>query len=69
MCYGIRTDFKANLFEGSSELLAIADTLSMYQSVENVLMFNHKNSDKFFISQVWSSIFFPKSSVVFIFMI
>ena len=27
MCYGIRTDFQGNLFEGSSALLAIADNL------------------------------------------
>ncbi|MDA9321349.1 thymidine kinase [Gammaproteobacteria bacterium] len=27
MCYGIRTDFRGDLFEGSSELLALADNL------------------------------------------
>ena len=27
MCYGIRTDFQGNLFEGSSALLAIADNV------------------------------------------
>ena len=27
MCYGIRTDFQGNLFEGSAALLAYADTL------------------------------------------
>ena len=27
MCYGIRTDFKGELFEGSAELLALADNL------------------------------------------
>ena len=27
MCYGIRTDFRCELFEGSSELLALADNL------------------------------------------
>lgn len=27
MCYGIRTDFRGELFDGSSELLAIADNL------------------------------------------
>ena len=27
MCYGIRTDFQGKLFDGSSELLAIADNL------------------------------------------
>lgn len=27
MCYGIRTDFKGELFEGSKELLAISDNL------------------------------------------
>ena len=27
MCYGIRTDFRGELFEGSAELLAIADNL------------------------------------------
>ena len=26
-CYGIRTDFRGELFDGSSELLAIADNL------------------------------------------
>ena len=27
MCYGLRTDFQGNLFEGSASLLAIADEL------------------------------------------
>ena len=27
MCYGIRTGFRGELFEGSSELLALADNL------------------------------------------
>ena len=27
MCYGIRTDFQGKLFEGSQELLALADNL------------------------------------------
>ena len=27
MCYGIRTDFQGELFEGSSELLAVSDNL------------------------------------------
>ena len=27
MCYGIRTDFKGRVFEGSKELLAISDNL------------------------------------------
>ena len=27
MCYGIRTDFRGDLFQGSSELLALADNL------------------------------------------
>ena len=27
MCYGIRTDFRGELFEGSSEFLALADNL------------------------------------------
>ncbi|NCX30892.1 MAG: thymidine kinase, partial [Proteobacteria bacterium] len=27
MCYGIRTDFQGELFEGSSELLSLADNL------------------------------------------
>ena len=27
MCYGIRTDFRGELFDGSSELLALADNL------------------------------------------
>ena len=33
MCYGIRTDFKGNLFEGSSELLAIADNLNELKTI------------------------------------
>lgn len=27
ICYGLRTDFQSNLFEGSSRLLALADTI------------------------------------------
>ena len=27
LCYGLRTDFQANLFEGSAALLALADDL------------------------------------------
>ena len=33
MCYGIRTDFKGDLFEGSSELLAIADNLNELKTI------------------------------------
>ena len=33
MCYGIRTDFRGELFEGSSELLAMADTLNELKTV------------------------------------
>jgi len=33
MCYGIRTDFRGELFEGSSELLALADNLSELKTV------------------------------------
>ena len=33
MCYGIRTDFQGNLFEGSSELLALADNLIELKTV------------------------------------
>ena len=29
MCYGLRTDFQGNLFEGSASLLAIADELKV----------------------------------------
>ena len=33
MCYGIRTGFQGNLFEGSSELLALADNLIELKTV------------------------------------
>lgn len=33
MCYGLRTDFKGNLFEGSKTLLAIADTIEEIKTV------------------------------------
>ena len=33
MCYGIRTDFQGNLFEGSSELLALADNFIELKTV------------------------------------
>lgn len=33
MCYGLRTDFQGNLFEGSKELLAIADTLREVRTI------------------------------------
>jgi len=33
MCYGIRTDFQGKLFEGSSELLALADNLIELKTV------------------------------------
>ena len=33
MCYGIRTDFQGKLFEGSSELLAIADNLNELKTI------------------------------------
>ena len=33
MCYGIRTDFQGELFEGSAELLAIADNLIELKTV------------------------------------
>lgn len=33
MCYGLRTDFQGNLFEGSRELLAIADTLREVRTI------------------------------------
>ena len=33
MCYGIRTDFQGKLFEGSSELLALADHLIELKTV------------------------------------
>ncbi len=33
MCYGLRTDFQGNLFEGSKELLAIADVLREVRTI------------------------------------
>jgi len=33
MCYGIRTDFQGQLFEGSAELLALADYLIELKTV------------------------------------
>ncbi|GHF19053.1 thymidine kinase [Kordiimonas sediminis] len=33
LCYGLRTDFQANLFEGSKWLLAIADELSELKTI------------------------------------
>jgi thymidine kinase len=33
MCYGIRTDFRGDLFEGSAALLAWADTLSELKTI------------------------------------
>ena len=33
MCYGLRTDFQGNLFEGSSTLLAIADELKEIKTI------------------------------------
>ena len=33
MCYGIRTDFQGNLFEGSQELLALADNLKELKTI------------------------------------
>ena len=33
MCYGIRTDFQGKLFEGSAELLALADNLIELKTV------------------------------------
>jgi thymidine kinase len=33
MCYGIRTDFQGKLFEGSSELLSIADNLQELKTI------------------------------------
>ena len=33
MCYGIRTDFQGELFNGSSELLAIADNLNELKTI------------------------------------
>ena len=33
MCYGLRTDFQGNLFEGSSSLLAIADELKEIKTI------------------------------------
>ena len=36
MCYGIRTDFRGELFEGSTALLALADNLIELKTVCNV---------------------------------
>ena len=33
LCYGLRTDFRGNLFEGSAALLALADTLVELKAV------------------------------------
>jgi thymidine kinase len=33
LCYGLRTDFQGNLFEGSAALLALADTLIELKAV------------------------------------
>jgi thymidine kinase len=33
LCYGLRTDFLGNLFEGSAELLAIADSLREIRTI------------------------------------
>ena len=33
MCYGLRTDFQGNLFEGSATLLAVADTLREIRTI------------------------------------
>ena len=33
MCYGLRTDFQLNLFEGSARLLAIADEIKEIKTV------------------------------------
>ena len=33
LCYGLRTDFQGNLFEGSAALLALADTLGELKAV------------------------------------
>ena len=33
MCYGIRTDFQGKLFEGSQELLALADNLNELKTI------------------------------------
>ena len=33
MCYGLRTDFKGNLFSGSERLLAIADELREIRTI------------------------------------
>ena len=33
MCYGIRTDFQGKLFEGSKELLAVADNLRELKTI------------------------------------
>jgi len=35
MCYGIRTDFRGELFEGSATLLALADNLIELKTVCN----------------------------------
>jgi thymidine kinase len=43
MCYGLRTDFKTNLFEGSKRLFEIADTIEEIKSsceCDNKCIFN-----------------------------
>lgn len=51
MCYGLRTDFKTNLFEGSKRLFEIADTIEEIKSsceCDNKCIFNarvDKNGD------------------------
>ena len=36
MCYGLRTDFTGNLFEGSARLLSIADNLHELKTICNM---------------------------------
>ena len=36
MCYGIRTDFRGELFEGSSALLGLADNLIELKTICSV---------------------------------
>lgn len=43
MCYGLRTDFKTNLFEGSKRLFEVADTIEEIKSsceCDNKCLFN-----------------------------
>lgn len=59
ICYGIRTDFRGALFEGSSRLLAIADSLDELKTVcrcGKKATFNVRLDDKFNIIREGSQV-------------